>query len=110
MLFRSARAESPEKARAALLPVGPDARVPMRQVYQMFRGTLTPEDVWAAAGERPESQFYAHLYLGLYFEALGNKDRALEHITAAAADRYAAAGGYMHTVARVHLGLLQRRK
>ena len=105
-----ARAESSEKAKAALLPVGPDARVPMRQVYQMFRGTLTPEDVWAAAGERPESQFYAHLYLGLYFEALGNKDRALEHITAAAADRYAAAGGYMHTVARVHLGILQRRK
>ena len=105
-----ARAESPEKAKAALLPVGPDARVPMRQVYQMFRGTLTPDEVWAAAGDRSDAQFYAHLYLGLYFEAVGNKDGALEHITAAAADRYAAAGGYMHTVARVHLGILQRRK
>ena len=104
-----ARAESPEKAKAALLPVGPDARVPMRQVYQMFGGTLTPDQVWAAAGERPESQFYAHLYLGLYFEATGKKDLALEHITAAAADRYSL-GGYMHTVARVHLGILQRRK
>ena len=105
-----ARAESPEKAKAALLPVGPDARVPMRQVYQMFGGTLTPDQVWTAAGERPESQFYAHLYLGLYFEATGKKDLALEHITSAAADRYAASGGYMHTVARVHLGILQRRK
>ena len=36
-----ARAESAEKARAALLPVGPDARVPMRQVYEMFRNKLT---------------------------------------------------------------------
>ena len=45
-----ARAESPAKARAALLPVGPDARVPMREVYQMFRGTLTPEQVLSAAG------------------------------------------------------------
>lgn len=105
-----ARAESPEKAKAALLPVGPDSRVPMRQIYQMFRGTLTPEEVLAGAGARPEAQFYAHLYLGLYFEALGGKDRALEHIKAAAADRYRAVGGYMHMVARVHLGILQGRK
>ena len=105
-----ARAQSPEKARAALLPVGPDSRVPMRQVYEMFRGTLTPEAVLAAAGSQPASQFYAHLYLGLYFEALGVQNRAREHIVAAAADRYAAVGGYMHTVARVHLGILQRRR
>jgi len=104
-----ARAESPERARAALLPVGPDPRVPLTQIYQMFRGTLAPEAVLPAAGVRPESQFYAHLYLGLYFDALGNKERALEHITAAAADRFAPVGGYMHTVARIHLGMLQRR-
>jgi lipoprotein NlpI len=104
-----AREESPERARAALLPVGPDARVPMRQVYQMLRGALMPEEVLKAGGTRPESEFYAHLYVGLYFEALGDQVRAREHITAAAADRYAAAGGYMHTVARVHLAILQRR-
>ena len=67
-----------------------------------------PESVLTAAGDRPEAVFYAHLYLGLYFEALGNKARALEHITAAAADRYAPVGGYMHAVAKVHLGILQR--
>lgn len=105
-----ARAQSPEKARSALLPVGPDSRAPMREIYQMFRGALAPEAVLKAAGDRPESQFYAHLYLGLYFEAFGNRPRALEHITAAAADRFAPIGGYMHTVARVHLGILQRRQ
>src|SRR5262245_22087933 len=57
-----ARAESPDKARAALLPVGPDARVPMRGVYQMFRGTLTAADVLKAAGGRPAGLFYANLY------------------------------------------------
>ena len=36
-----ARAESPEKARAALLPVGPDQRSPMREIYQMFQGTAS---------------------------------------------------------------------
>jgi lipoprotein NlpI len=105
-----ARAESPEKARSAILPVGPDARVPMRQVYEMFRGKMTPEQVLAAAGNQPDGRFYAQLYLGLYFEAIGNQQLALEHITAAAADQFAQAGGYMHTVAKVHLALLQRKK
>lgn len=104
-----ARAESPAKARAALLPVGFDPRPPMVQIYQMLQGSRKPEDVLSAAGARPEALFYAHLYLGVYFEALGVRDRALEHITAAAADRYAELGGYMHMVARVHLGTLQRR-
>jgi lipoprotein NlpI len=105
-----ARAESPEKARSALLPVGPDSRVPMLEIYEMFRGTRRPQEVLAAAGARPEAQFYARLYLGLYFEALGNESLARENITAAASDRFASAGGYMHGVAKVHLRILQRRK
>jgi lipoprotein NlpI len=103
-----ARAESVEKARAALLPVGPDARVPMREVYEMFKGTIGPEKVLAAAGASAASEFYAHLYVGLYFEAIGRKADALAHIKTAAADRFASAGGYMNRVARVHLAILQR--
>ena len=103
-----ARAESPAAAAAALLPVGPDARVPMRQVYELFRGRMTPADVLSAAGSDPGAQFYAHLYLGLFAEARGDRTRALEHITAAANGRYASAGGYMHMVARVHLAVLRR--
>jgi lipoprotein NlpI len=105
-----ARAESVEKAKTALLPVGPDSRRPMREIYQMFRGTLTPEEVLSAAGAQPDAQFYAHLYLGLYFDAIGSKARALEHMTTAAADRYAAVGGYMYTVARLHRDILQRAR
>jgi lipoprotein NlpI len=104
-----ARAESPAAAKAALLPVGPDSRVPMRQVYEMLRGSLKPEDVLTAAGARPDGQFYAHLYVGLYFEALGNKTGALEHIQTAAAPQYAAVGGYMHDVAKIHLSMLGRK-
>jgi lipoprotein NlpI len=96
-----ARAESPAKAKAALLPVGPDSRVPMSQIYQMFRGELTVEQVLKAGGAQLESQFYAELYSGLYLEALGNPDEALKHIRNAAADRYSGSG-YMHDVARVH--------
>ena len=98
-----ARASTPAKARAALLPVGPDGRVPMQQVYGMLRGMTKPEEVLAAAGSDLRGQFYAQLYLGLYYDAQGDSARARQHITAAAADRFAAAGGYMHRVAKVHL-------
>ena len=102
-----ARAENPEKAKRALLPVGPDPRTPMREIYQMFRGELNPDQVLTAGAKDVEGQFYAHLYVGLYLEALGKTDGALEHIRIAADDRYSA-GGYMHSVARVHLKLRSR--
>ena len=102
-----AREESPEKARGALLPVGRDSRVPMTQIYEMFQGKRPPQEILPAAGNQLMAQFYAYLYLGLYYEATGNTRLALENITAAANDRFRNAGGYMHTVARVHLGILQ---
>lgn len=102
-----AQAESAEVARTQLLPVGPDGRVPMREVYQLFKGTLMPMQVLDAAGNNPSGQFFAHLYLGLYFEAVRKPMEALDHIQMAAADRYSRVGGYMHMVARVHLEILQ---
>jgi lipoprotein NlpI len=101
-----ARAESPERARAALLPVGPDARLAMRQIYDMFRGTASPFSVLTAAGQVPSAQFYAYLYLGLYYEAIGDPDRAREHMEIAAGARYRSVGGYTHAVARMHLELM----
>jgi hypothetical protein len=80
----------------------------MRQIYQMFRGELSVEQVLKAGGTRLESQFYAQLYAGLYLEALGDGEGALKHIRNAAADRYSSAG-YMHDVARVHRDRLVRR-
>jgi lipoprotein NlpI len=105
-----ARQESPNQARSLMLPVGPDSRVPMRQIDEMFRGRRTPAEVLAAGGNQASGQFYAELYVGLYYEALGNKPLALQHITNAAAPRFAAAGGYMHMVARIHFGILQKQK
>ena len=67
-----ARGESPKAARAALLPVGPDSRVPMHEIYEMFKGATTPDAVLRAAGTRPQARFYAHLYVGLYAEAIGD--------------------------------------
>ena len=98
-----ARAESPEAARQQILPVGPDARLPMREVYRMFKGEMTQAQVMKAAGSDSSAQFFARLYIGLYLEATGNRDAGRAQIEIAAEDRYARVGGYMHDVARVHM-------
>jgi len=98
-----ARAESPEAARKQILPVGRDARLPMREVYQMFQGRMTQAQVMKAAGSDPSAQFFARLYIGLYLEATGDRDAGRVQIEIAAEDRFARVGGYMHDVARVHV-------
>jgi hypothetical protein len=97
-----ARGESPKAARSALLPVGPDSRVPMREIYELFKGSVDADAVLKAAGTRPQARFYAHLYIGLYSEAIGDATRAREQIELAAQPEFADAGGYMHMVAVVH--------
>jgi lipoprotein NlpI len=84
----------------------------MMRIYSLFRGQAKPEDVLAAArqGEPNEEElkqrlFYAHLYLGLYFEIDGDKKKALDHFTAA---ENLKTGGYMGDVARVHRALLRK--
>lgn len=98
-----AKAESPAIARAKMLPVGPDGRVPMREIDQMFRGRLRAADVIAAASGSTAAEFYAHLYVGLYLQAIGEQAKGLAEIRIAASSRYGPVGGYMHDVARVHL-------
>ncbi|HZY86136.1 MAG TPA: tetratricopeptide repeat protein, partial [Gemmataceae bacterium] len=72
-----ARKDGVAKARASILKIGKDRRVPMTQVYELYRGALKPADVLAAAeagdaaGPRQQRLFYAHLYLGLYYDATG---------------------------------------
>jgi lipoprotein NlpI len=107
----AAKADGVEKARAGMLKVGKDKRVPLMEIYGLFHGDLKPEDVLAAAkaGEAAEAErgvrlFYAHLYLGLYSDATGDKKQALEHLTAAAHKYHT--DDYMGDVARVHEGLL----
>ena len=108
-----ARALDSDKARQSLLKVGRDKRVPLMEVYALFKGDATTTDVLAAANEgepsaaeRNQRLFYAHLYLGLYHESMGNKLKTLDHMTKAA-EQYKCSG-YMWEVARVHLERLRK--
>jgi lipoprotein NlpI len=109
-----ARVVGVEKARAAMLKVGKDARVPMMEIYALFLDKAKPDDVLAAARagspaaeQLTERLFYAELYLGLYFDSLGKKTEALEHLTEAVVKHKI--GHYMWDVGRVHLDTLRRQ-
>jgi lipoprotein NlpI len=102
-----ARTNGLDKARAALIPINGDGRVPMMEVHALFADKIKPAEVLKAASagnptpaQRQRQLFYAHLYLGLYYEALGDEPQAREHITKAA--REYQTGDYMGDVARVH--------
>jgi lipoprotein NlpI len=110
-----ARVIGVEKARAGLLKVGEDKRVPLMRVYDLFAGKAKPEDVLAAVEDGKPSKeeknmrlFYAHLYVGLYYEAAGDKKKSLEHMRKAVEDH--PAHGYMGDVARVHFELRSKEK
>ncbi len=101
-----ARAENLEAARKALIPIEGDTRVPMKEVHQLFAGKGTVEDVLKAAesGEGEDlknHRCYAHLYLGLYFEALGDETKAKDHMRKAAIDYRM--DHYMGRCAQVHV-------
>lgn len=103
-----AREQGVDAARGKLLKVRRDPRVPLMEVYALFAGQAQPADVLAAAraGDPSEDelrmrQFYAHLYLGLYYEALADAAKAREHLATAARD-YKHPGHYMWCVAQVH--------
>lgn len=107
----TARAESLESAKQKLIPITGDPRIPMAQVHQLFAGKAKPEDVLAAAQAASkntpagEPLFYAHLYLGLYYEATGDAEKTRAHILKAA--ERAKENGYMGDVALVHAAQLK---
>ena len=106
-----ARLNGVDKAKANLLPITNDSRVPMMQIYALYRGKLKPEDVLSAANADPPNRellnqrlFYAHLYIGLWHEAAGNADEAKKHILEAEKHKIA---HYMWDVAHVHAARLR---
>lgn len=102
-----ARHDGVEAARRDLLKIKYDRRVPMMEVYALFAGKATPDDVLSAArAGKPSTDelrhrlFYAELYLGLYAEALGDETAARRRLQAAVDHKIS---HYMWDVAQMHL-------
>lgn len=98
--------EGADAARRALIPIEGDTRVPMAQIHDLFAGEGTEAKVLEAASDaqtpaarRKNHLCYAHLYLGLYHEGIGNEEKALKHLKLAAVDHFQP--HYMGETARV---------
>jgi len=104
-----ARLEGVAAARAALIPIAGDSRIPMTEVHALFAGTGTDAAVLAAASQATDAQArrdqlcFAHLYLGLWYEALGQTDQAKAHMLSAANEQRT--DHYMGRTAQLHARL-----
>jgi len=109
----SARADGVEKARMNILKIGPDSRIPMMIIYDLIQDKAKAADVIDTAQkaklndeEKNEALFYGHLYVGLNYEAEGDKKKCIEHLTEAVEKHKI--GHYMWDVGNVHLQMLKK--
>jgi lipoprotein NlpI len=120
-LLCAARISNVEEGRGKLIPISEDRRVPMSQIYEMYAGRMTPEQVLAIANRtspRVEldseqhrlQRYYAYLYIGLYHEMLKDKEASIEAMKKAAKLNPLGKTNFMGQVARVHLQLRQAAK
>ena len=109
-----AKADSIEAARKKIIPSRGDARAPLMEVYKLVRGEMEPADVEKAiqqfqpgSGQRATAEFYGYLYLGLWYDLLGDKTKSIDYLkkSIAANDR-----GYMADVAKIHLQSLEPKE
>jgi lipoprotein NlpI len=107
-----AREQSIDAARKGMLSLGDDGRVPMKEIYHLFAGTGTREDVVQAAkatvpdpAEQRRRVFYALLYLALFDDLESKTDAAIDKLSQAV--RLAEPGDYMGAVAAFHLNRLR---
>lgn len=104
-----ARTDGVDAARKSLIQIDTtrDTRVPMAEAYQFFAGRGSEDAVITVAEKAgtERARMYAHLYLGLYYEAVGEADKARGHMQKAATAKLQ--DHYMHDVAKIHL--LQRK-
>ena len=117
-----AKKDGVDAARAQLMKVGKDERPPMMALYGLFKGTNDVAAVWSAVAagnptvaERDQREFWARLYIGIYYEASGRGNLATRYLgTAAAMARTASftnqTVSYMIDVGRVYRDKLRQRE
>ena len=96
-----------KKAQSDILVVRRDPRVPMMEVYSLFAGKAKPDEVLQAIDrgqpekrERNSRVFYGNLYLGLYYDMIGDPKRSAEHLQVAVDHPIE---HFMWDIARLHL-------
>lgn len=108
------KAKDKATALKEFIPTAGDSRIPMMQIHALYAGKGSVEDVLKACrvgnpgpGELKGRFFYAHLYIGLWYESENKPKEAREHIFKAAGEY--GVEGYMGDVARVHAAVFRKQ-
>jgi len=118
--FSQVKAFGKEKAREGLLKYAKDDREPFPDVYQLFEGKRTPEQILEkiksaelSDDDREMRYFYAHLYIGLNYAVENKPDEARAQLRKAVANAWGPRAGYgptyMWHVGRLHYELLTKK-
>ena len=105
------------KAREGLLKYKKDDREPFPDVYQLFAGKITADEILKKIEaakvddqEREKRLFYAHLYVGLNYFVEKKPSLAEKHLRLSTSNKWGPRAGfgpnYMWHVGRVHYDLL----
>ena len=112
------RASGKEKAQKQLIRYETDDRPPFKEVYQLFQGTLTPDQVLKSASDAPEAGrqsrlFYSHLYVGLNAALENHRDVAIASLQQSTLNPWPQSAGYgpryMWHIGRLQLNLLVQK-
>lgn len=102
-----AKSEGLEVAKKSVIPSGGDPRPPMMNILKMLDGVDSPqqvldfaEKVGPSLEQQKSAQFYANLYVGLYYDSIGRDEDAVKYLKSSL--EYGI-GGYMADTARVYL-------
>lgn len=101
------RADGLAKARAEMLTYEQFDREPFPELYEMYAGKRTPEEVFAEIEKKgltgdKQVMFFANYYVGLYERMLGHGPRALDLLGKAVEIKPQPETVYMWNVARLH--------
>jgi lipoprotein NlpI len=106
-----------EKARQEMINYKNSDRPPFDDIYKMFQGKLDPDTFSrrvTSATQGGKQRFYADLYLGLYFDVEGQKDRAIQFLKAAEESSWGRSAGdgpgWMWHIARLHRRHIESKK
>lgn len=102
-----------ETARQQMIPISGDQRIPMPEVFRLFSGEGSVDQVMQAArsanasseSERNTYLYYAWLYSGLYYDMIGDPEQALTAMRKASDINPIAKAQLMGSVADVFLTL-----
>ncbi len=114
------KAYGQKQAREGLLKYEKDDREPFPAVYNLFAGTMTPQQILDAIDkaklskdEREKRLFYSHLYIGLNHAVEGDDAAAQRHLRLSTLNKWGPSAGYgpnyMWQVGRLHEELLRTK-